>query len=394
MLSATDLTDVTIIGAGPYGLSLAAHLRASGVKYRIFGECMQFWRDLPAGLNLKSLAFATSIDVPVRGHTFPDWCRRNGVEDFEPCTMESFAAYGYEMQKRFVPDLEEVFVTNVVQGNGHFVVTLASGETVHTRNVVVATGLSGLAKVPDTFQHLPADRVRHTFHISDYSQYCGKSVAVIGGGASAIEAGTLVQEAGGSSQIYLRGPEAIFHGRTPRKRPLFERIKNPIGALGASRRSWVLQHFPLLVYRLPLKRRTRFVSSQYGPASPWWIKDRVLGKVPIRVSHEIVTANLAGDRIRLNLKNGDGRTKDVDVDYVIAGTGYDVSLSRLHFLDPSLAKRIQRIETAPHLNSYFESSVRGLYFVGPLSNMSFGPLFRFVAGASVAARRLSRRLSC
>ncbi len=389
MLSATE---VTIVGAGPYGLSLAAHLRAKNINYRIFGESMKFWHDMPAGLNLKSLAFATSIDVPYKGHTFPDWCRRNGLEDFEPCTMESFTAYGLEIQKRFVPDLEEVFVTHVAAQGDAFVVTLASGEAFHTRSVVVATGLSGMATVPVALQHLPAHRVRHTFDISDYSQYSSKSVAVIGGGASAIEAGVLVQEAGGSGQVYVRGPEAVFHGRTPRQRPLLERIKNPTGALGASRRSWVLQHFPLLVHRLPLERRTRFASNQYGPASPWWIKDRALGKVPIKVSHEVVSADVAGDQVRLNLKNGDGRKKAVDVDYVIAGTGYDVSISRLQFLDPTLASRIQRIKTGPHLNSYFESSVPGLYFVGPLSNMSFGPLFRFVAGAGVAARRLSRRL--
>src|SRR5262245_5618130 len=97
-------TDVAIIGAGPYGLSLAAHLRARGLKYRIFGEAMRFWLDMPVGINLKSLAFATNIYVPKYGHSFPNWCRQHGLEDFEPCTMQSFAAYGLEMQKRFVPD--------------------------------------------------------------------------------------------------------------------------------------------------------------------------------------------------------------------------------------------------------------------------------------------------
>ena len=64
-------TDVAIIGAGPYGLSLAAHLRARGVKYRIFGEAMRFWLNMPVGINLKSLAFATNIYVPKYGHSFP-----------------------------------------------------------------------------------------------------------------------------------------------------------------------------------------------------------------------------------------------------------------------------------------------------------------------------------
>src|ERR1700685_219979 len=121
-------TEVVIVGAGPYGLSLAAHLRKRGVRYRIFGDAMRFWRNMPEGVNLKSFAFATNIDVPARGTSFPEWCLRNGLEDFEPCTMQSFAAYGCEMQKRFVPDLEEILVTNIATRDREFVVSLASGE--------------------------------------------------------------------------------------------------------------------------------------------------------------------------------------------------------------------------------------------------------------------------
>src|ERR1051326_6818217 len=156
-------TDVAIIGAGPYGLSLAAHLRARGVKYRIFGEPMRFWLNMPVGVNLKSLAFATSIALPKRGHSYPEWCRANGLEDFEPCTMQSFAAYGLEIQKQFIPDLEQVLVTNVSSPPGGFEVVLSSGEQLFARKVVVCTGLSALAQVPDALQGLGPERMRHTF---------------------------------------------------------------------------------------------------------------------------------------------------------------------------------------------------------------------------------------
>ena len=386
-------TDVAVIGAGPYGLSLAAHLRARGVRYRIFGDAMRFWRDMPVGVNLKSLAFATSIYVPKRGYSFPQWCRDHGLEDFEPCTMQSFAAYGCEMQKRFVPELEEVFVTNVSMINREFEVTLASGELFRSRAVVVCTGLSGLAHVPAALQHLGPDRMRHTFDISDYGEFRNKTVAVIGAGASAIEAGALVHEAGGSSEVFVRGPEAVFHGRTPRDRPLWQRVKDPITVLGASRRSWVLQHLPLLVHMLPRERRTRLAKSYAGPASPWWIRDRVTGNVPIHVRHELIEAGMSGNRVQLNFRDREGHVKAVDVDFVIAGTGYDADVARLAYLDREMIHRIQCIERSPALNIHFESSVPGLYFVGPLSFMCFGPLFRFVTGAEVAAPRLARRLS-
>lgn len=385
-------TDVAIIGAGPYGLSLAAYLRAEGVKYRIFGEPMRFWRNMPAGVNLKSLAFATSIPVPKSGFSFPNWCRKHGLEDFEPCTMQSFSAYGLEIQKQFVPDLEEVLVRNVSLCDSGFELALSSGERLRSRKVVVSTGLSGLARIPDALRELGPDRMRHTFDISDYSEFRNKTVAVVGAGASAIEAGALVCEAGGSSEVFVRGQEAIFHGRTARARPLWQRLKNPMTVLGPGRDNWVIQQLPLSVHMLPRERRTRFVKRYLGPASPWWIKDRVLGKVPIHVRHELVEVDKTGKRVQLKLREGEGSLRNVEADFVIAGTGYDADVSRLKFLDAKILDCIHRIEGAPNLNINFESSIPGLHFIGPLSFMCFGPLFRFVSGADMTARRLTRRL--
>lgn len=389
----TGAVDVVIIGAGPYGLSLAAHLSGRSVSFRIFGEAMRFWRDMPVGINLKSLAFATNIAVPEKGYSYSSWCRRHGFEDFEPCTMQSFAAYGQEMQKRFVPNLEEVLVTNVRAGPEDFEVTIASGETIRTGKVVVCTGLSYLAHTPEELRGLAREHMRHTFDISDYSDFRGKSVAVIGGGSSAIEAGALVREAGGSAEIYLRGREAIFHGRTPRVRSLWQRIKEPLSVLGASRRSWVLQQLPLLVHFMPTEWRLRFVKTYLGPASPWWIKDRVLGKVPMHVQQEVVKADAVGKCVRLQVRDATNNFREIEVDYVIAGTGYTFDVSRLAFLDDSLRQRIRCTEQAPALSVNFESSVRGLYFAGPLSFMSFGPLFRFVTGADFAAPVVARHLA-
>jgi hypothetical protein len=389
----TGEADVVIIGAGPYGLSLAAHLSARGVSFRIFGEAMRFWRDMPVGVNLKSLAFATNIAVPEKGYSFSSWCRKHGLEDFEPCTMQSFAAYGLEMQKRFVPDLEEVFVTNVQAGPKDFEVTIASGERLRTGNVIVCTGLSHLAHTPEVLRDLTREHMRHTSDISDYSDFRGKTVAVIGGGASAIEAGALVREAGGAAEIYLRGREAVFHGRTPRVRPLWNRIKEPISVLGESRKGWVLQQLPLLVHFMPREWRLRFVKTYLGPASPWWIRDRVLGKVPIHVQQEVVDADSVGKHVRLKMRDATNNIREVEVDYMITGTGYNFDVSRLVFLDESLKRRILCTEQAPTLSMNFESSVRGLYFTGPLSFMSFGPLFRFVTGADFMAHMLARHLA-
>ena len=47
--------DVAVIGAGPYGLSVAAHLREQSLKVIVFGRPMSFWdRNMPVGMLLRS----------------------------------------------------------------------------------------------------------------------------------------------------------------------------------------------------------------------------------------------------------------------------------------------------------------------------------------------------
>jgi hypothetical protein len=62
-------------------------------------------------------------------------------------------------------------------------------------------------------------------------------------------------------------------------------------------------------------------------------------------------------------------------------------------LDSELRAAFNEQARAPQLNSCFQTSVPGLYFIGPLSQGSFGPLFRFVTGAEHTARRVSAYLA-
>src|ERR1700722_1568185 len=121
-------TEVVIIGAGPYGLSLAAELRQQGIGFRIFGAPMSFWLGMPAGINLKSFAFATNIFVPRPHFSFPEYCRMHGLEDLEPCSMASFAAYGLWVQREQVPNVEAVDVTGLRKSGARFDLTLQGGE--------------------------------------------------------------------------------------------------------------------------------------------------------------------------------------------------------------------------------------------------------------------------
>jgi hypothetical protein len=391
-----DSTEAAVIGAGPYGLSVAAHLKDRGVRTRIFGSPMSFWRRMPESIDLKSFAFATSIDVPRKGFTFPEYCRAHGLPDLEPCTMKSLADYGVWVQQTLLPELEETDVVDVSEpwpSRGGYELRLQTGETLRARSVIVATGLSNFAKLPDMLAHLPRELVSHTAEHTTLAPFAGKDVAVVGAGASALEAATLLLEAGARPLLLARDAELVFHGRFDPGRSLREKLRAPNSVLGPGRKSWVLEHFPLLLHYVPEAPRVRFTRNYLGPSGPWWLIDRFQDKVPHRLRTTVTRATARDGKVELETREAAGTVRTLTFDHVIAGTGYEVDVDALPFLSKPLRARIRRVEHAPALSRNFESSVPRLYFVGPSAAMSFGPLFRFVTGASVAAPRVARHVS-
>src|SRR5262245_30882159 len=121
---------VAIIGAGPYGLSIAAHLAARKVEHRIFGRPMQFWSEIAdAGGEryLKSYCFGTNISIPEPGSTFADYSGPRGLETFEPCAIADFAEYGHWFQQRNVSWVEPVDVARLRRHEGGYELILADG---------------------------------------------------------------------------------------------------------------------------------------------------------------------------------------------------------------------------------------------------------------------------
>jgi FAD-dependent urate hydroxylase len=386
-------TEVAVVGAGPYGLAVAAHLRDRGMDVRIFGSPMSFWLDMPATIQLKSFAFATNIYVPRPRYTFPEYCRSRGLEDVEPCSMATFAAYGLWVQRELVPGVETVDVTGLRSRGDHFELTLGGGAVCAARRVVLATGLSNLASLPAALTALPRELASHSSEHVEFSRFAGKDVAVIGAGASALEVATMLAEAGARPVLLVRGSEVTFATKFNPRRPLLDRLRQPNSVLGPARKSWVLQHFPALLHYVPEERRVRFTRSYLGPSGPWWLHDRFRGKVPVRLESVLTGAEMVGGRVRLQVSEKEAAPRPLEVDHVIAGTGYEVDVDRLPFLDPDLRARVRRVSRAPALSRNFESSVAGLYFVGPASALSFGPLFRFVAGAAYASPTVARHIA-
>jgi len=391
-----SIADIAIIGAGPYGLSLAAHLNRTGKSYRIFGEPMKFWsRHMPQGMRLKSEGFASSLYDPDSEFTLEQYCKENGLPYAHiglPVPLETFIAYGREFQRRYVPKLEQVEVEKLKEQSPGFELTTSAGETVHARCVVVATGIGSFTHLPPELHGLPSALVSHSSHHSDVKAFQGRRVVVLGGGSSAIDVAAALKERGAAVELVARTQSLKFHDVPVEPRPLLHRIMEPRSGLGTGWRSRLSCDMPLVFHALPEDLRIRAVAGHLGPSPCWFTREAIVGKVPLHLGATLEGAESVGSGIRVTFRRNGG-TQSVEADHLIAGTGFKVALSRLSFLDAALRSRIRSTIDSPILGRRFESSVPGLYFVGVSAANSFGPLLRFAFGANYAAKRLSRHLA-
>src|SRR6266850_6378140 len=122
---------VVVIGAGPYGLSIAAHLRSQGLNFRIFGTPMHRWLEhMPKGMFLKSEGCASNLFDPMNGYTLKQYCTDNGLPYAQygaPVSVEAFTQYGLSFQRRLVPTVENVMVTALGRPSAEFELALARG---------------------------------------------------------------------------------------------------------------------------------------------------------------------------------------------------------------------------------------------------------------------------
>ncbi len=393
-------TDIAIIGAGPYGLSIAAHLSSSGADFRIFGRPMEVWREgMPHGMYLKSEGFACSLFDPRNELTLEKYCRSRGLAYAHvgrPVSRELFCEYGLAFQERFAPNLETTMVSRVHPYGRNFLLHLETGEVVQARHVIVAVGISHYAHVPMELLGLPGHVLRHSLQQQDLRSYAGRKVAVIGAGSSAVDMAGLLHQAGASTQLLTRRAKIWFH-HPPEKlrgvRRLTSGITRPRSGLGLGWRSRIACDMPIVFHYMPSRFRMAITRGHLGPSAGWMARDLVDGKVDVRLEMTLQDAMIRDGRPLLIFKKKDGAVEQVEVDEVVAGTGYKVDVEKLTFLDTAIRRGIRRERNTPILSRNFESSCRGLYFVGVSAANSFGPLLRFAWGARFTARRLTKHLN-
>ena len=390
------MVNTVIIGAGPYGLSIAAHLRSQGVSFRIFGRPMDSWvSHMPKGMMLKSDGFASNISDPDGDYTLGQFCVENGIAYTDkgvPASLETFAAYGLAFCNRKVPGLEDKKVVRVEPEPQGFVVALDDGEIIHARRVVLAVGVTHFGYIPETLSNLPSEFVSHSADHSDVARYRGLEVVVIGAGASALDVAGLMHEAGVHVQLVARKP-LKFHSKSDKARPWWDNLRRPPSGLGPGWKSYFFANFPNLFHYLPAVLRLATVRRVLGPSGGAFIKDKVVGKVPAVIGYTLAEARVQGRKVHLTLVNKNGERRELTADHVVSATGYRVNLKKLEFLSPQTRSKIKTVAGSPVLSRAFESTLPGLYFVGLAAANSFGPVMRFAFGAEFTARTLTKAVA-
>jgi lysine/ornithine N-monooxygenase len=390
--------DVAIIGAGPYGLSVAAHLSAQNICFKIFGPAMDTWRNaMPAGMFLKSEGFASSLSDPGKTFTLAHYSTAQGIPYADtglPVPLKTFTDYCMAFQQRFAPNHDARSVTRIEREEDGFWLTLDDGELVSATRVVVAVGITHYAHMPHEFAGLPEAFASHASQHPDLGKFKGKTVAVIGAGASALDTAALLVEAGASVELVARNRKVHFHNPpTGKPRGFWESLKSPMSGLGPGWRSRLCTDLPLLFRALPEKARLKIVDRHLGPAPGWWTRKAVEGTILMNLGAKLGGALPKGAKVLLEFEDQNGVPKVIECDHIIAATGYVVDLRRLPFMTAPLLSDIQTAaDHSPELSANFESTVPGLYFVGVSAAASFGPMMRFAYGAAYTARRVSRHL--
>jgi FAD-dependent urate hydroxylase len=386
--------EVLVIGAGPYGLSVSAHLRALGVEHRIVGRPMDTWRaHMPSLMNLKSEPYASDIAAPAGKYDVEEFCRLHGLEyvaRLGPLSIQRFLAYADWFTGQLVPDVADVTVTDVSPANGGFRVTFADAEPMTASQVVVATGLLPFRVIPTELSHLPAELVSHSSDHRELDSFAGRRVAVLGAGQSALEIAALLHEAGAEVQLVYRRSEVEWLPPNPAHLSAIGRLVHPPTKTCEGWRCLIVDS-PVAFGLLPEGIRVTKARTVLGPAGAWWLKDRVDGVVSALSQHQLRGAEPTGSGLRLLL---DGPKKSsLEVDHVIAGTGFRIDIGKLKFLSAGVHDGIATVNRYPVVTRDGATSVPGLYFAGVPTAVSLGPSVRFVGGTHNTARRLARSLA-
>jgi cation diffusion facilitator CzcD-associated flavoprotein CzcO len=372
-------THLLIIGAGPFGLALAAYARRHGIDHRVVGEPMGFWkRHMPRGMFLRS-ACDWHYD-PFDEDTIERYVESRGLRpaDVEPLALDFYLGYPEWFQRRKgieILDARVQRLDHVDEGPSRFRATLEDGRTLSATNVALAVGFAHFTNVPETYRSLfPSGRVAHSCHLVDFSGIRGRRVLILGGRQSAFEFAALMREQG-ADEVHL-----AYRHPTPAFVPSDWSWVNPIVDAMADDPGWYR--------RLIAPEKEELGRRQWAEGrmklEPW---------LATRIAHDSVhlhpeslvtgcAVRPAGD-LEVTLSNG----KEVHVDQVMLATGYVVDVGRIPMLaEGNILPRLETRNGFPALDERMQSNLPGLHFTSMCATQDFSAFFGFTVAVRTSAR--------
>jgi cation diffusion facilitator CzcD-associated flavoprotein CzcO len=369
-------TELLVIGAGPYGLAVAAHAKDAGLSVAVVGELMAFWKhNMPGGLLLRS---GLDWHLDASGvHSLQAFLehRRIPRTAAEPLPVEIFLDYAEWFRQSKTVSVQSLRVNRLCRVNGQFEACCDNGETLRARHVVAAPGLAPFANLPDELSAVvPPDRMAHTATLVDFRALAGKRCLILGGRQSAFEWAALMIEQG------VESIDLVYRHDTPRFAIADWSFTDAMIDSTLGVRGWFRRLDPSEQQAI----HRRFWSVGRLQLEPWlWPR---VNRRNVRLwPNAQVTALRATPlgSIETRLDRGDS----IFVDQILFATGYRVDLSRVTYLVEDVQSGKLRVDDGfPVLDEDFQTTVPGLYIVGQPSIPYFGPFFGFVRGCIASAR--------
>jgi thioredoxin reductase len=382
------LLDIAVVGAGPFGLSVAAHLAPHG-RVRVYGPPMQTWRELmPRDMLLRSDWDHTNLSAPDDRGTISRWVEATGETKTEPIPLEMFLRYADWFAAKFVPDIDASRIDHIAPEADGFSLHTDDGRTATAKNVILALGVTPFAFVPEAFRHLGPEHASVAVSATPEGSRTGKRVIVVGGGQNALEAALGAHRAGAARvDVLVRSRIRWFAAHEPNIRRgrmpawLF-RTAYPIVGFGPPPLNRLVLH-PRLFARLPEGLRERLRRRMLRSGGSPWLRDQLAGHVTYHEGASITRARARGPVVEVELADG----RRMEADHLILATGYRFDLSRITALTAELRSRIESSPKTgwPVLTDGARTTCPGLYFAGYPTEGRFGPLVRFVEGTRFAA---------
>jgi thioredoxin reductase len=375
---------VLIIGAGPYGVSIALDLHRRGLPFVICGEPFELWyRHTLTAVSLRSDIHVSEVFTKDRRHRLDRY-----IEASLPATdalrirkgrvpVGVFREYLRHVQSNLPFPILRTRVTSLERDGDDFNAATADQGMIRASQVVLACGVDAHRHLPECLVELASERVVHGWQVQRYESARDQSVLVVGSGQSAAE--------------------AVWHLRPH------------------NRVTWVHRTSPTFYADLVALPRPIFALAMRGShifsMMPNWLRTRLRTKLggttitPDLKQHLEDVNSLSCDVQNLQLVNRGNLVyssqMNQEFDLVIACTGYRHALKNLSMLSRELISAVRCDGAMPVLDRCFQTSVPGLYVVGAMAEPKHGPAMRFMSGTRTAvmlvgaavARRFADRFS-